>query len=106
MTLCFNDLVADSRRSITGAGSLEVITQDKGHKCRASFDLDRYRINLNTRVLGNVILFGDVVVTTMTLFEGFGFMSAVMKAISNLLRSIWLRFDFDSLKIVQSILVV
>jgi len=58
---------SDSVGSVADSGSLTVLTDcvSADH----SFNEDIYRHQLNTRVLGNVLLYADVTTTTMHLLD-------------------------------------
>ncbi|XP_071956802.1 biotin--protein ligase-like [Antedon mediterranea] len=43
------------------------------HPKAVNFDMEAYQNHLHTKVLGNVVLYSEVIPTTMTLFEGFMF---------------------------------
>ena len=56
--------------NVVSPDKLPVITGVHAGKSVQGFNFDVYRANLKSEVLGNVIMFADVVNTTMTLFDG------------------------------------
>lgn len=68
VTLQFLSDSSDSSSLNITSSSIPVLTEAKN--CKALFNYALYKANLKTKVLGNTMLYADVVTTTMNLFEG------------------------------------
>ena len=70
VTLCFvtDSKDIDTRDIETTSANVPVVTSPNPGDYH--FNLEQYEKNLQTEVLGQVILYADVVTSTMTMFEG------------------------------------
>lgn len=51
-------------------GSLAILTDSSESQCGAQFNMETYRKNLKTSLLGNTLLYAEVVTSTMDLLDG------------------------------------
>jgi len=68
VTLRFLRNSSDASSLNVTSSTIPVLTEAKD--CKSTFDYALYKANLKTKVLGNTMLYADVVTTTMNLFEG------------------------------------